>query len=521
VGVFLYKVILLFYFLLSSVLPAQTIEYLTADRFSYYTLSDWISYATALKITSVDIDNDYIYMASMSGGILRYDKYGNHWDFPFTTSSGLRSNGVLEIVYYPDDGFLYAKTRFGIDVFKTAEKFWRPSMDRTMPPRQQNTAHDWYDSQQNRYRFPPLYRPANSELPDFFTPFSLMYHLGGYVYDRENRQFYFTDRIVDSWRRLWIGTDGLGPMMAEIDRIYLNSMRYSIPAISPRDIYIEDQDLWIGGLRIDNSPAGIGHWDRDRDEWQYYEAPYLPQLYSDDVLSINGTASYIVFATMHGISLLDKKKKTWKSFDTRVGLEGDMVLDILPSGHRIYIATQYGLNWLNLSSMEIEEPYQSDLNNVTINRLAGDGEFVWAVTRNGLYQINPQTDELTFIASRAAISDYDLRAIDINGSEIWLANRQGITYWDREKDEWHSFPALILQADIRDISHTGKNTIWFATSAGLLKYDRKQEHWRMYTTEDGLLSNDTYRLDPEGKKLWITSKEGITAFRWQRTGRLD
>ena len=509
------------FFLIINIIQAQIIHYSTADRSSYFSLTDWVSYATALDITSIDFDNDYIYFASLDGGILRYDKYDNRWESPFTTSSGLRSNRILKIVYNQDDGFLYAQSPRGIDVFKTAEKFWRPAIPQAMPPRQQSVYGDWSGSAQDRYRFPPGYRPANSELPDFFTPFSLIYHLGGYVYDRENRQFNFTDRVVDSWRRLWIGTDGLGPMLAELDHIYLNSMRHSIPDISPRDLYIDGTNIWIGGLRRGNAPAGISFWNRDKGEWQYFEAPFLPHLYSDDVLSVSGNSSYIVFATTHGISLFNKKKKIWKSFDSRLGLESDRVLDVLAFQHRIYITTQYGLNWLNLSSMEIEEPPESGLDNVYIHQLAEDGESVWAATRLGLYQINIETDQISFIASRAVLPDYDLKAVEIVDEEIWIANREGIAFWDRKTDKWMSFPGLNLQAEIRDIAHTNRNTIWFATSAGLLKYDRKRDYWRMYTTDDGLISNDTYHLDPEEKHIWITTGEGVTAFRWQRKGRLD
>jgi ligand-binding sensor domain-containing protein len=519
----LIKRVTLCFFLSIPFLPAQTIHYLSADRFTTYTLSDWISYATTLNISAVEIDNNYVYFASLSGGILRYDKYRNHWDFPFTTSSGLRSNRVLNIVYNPDDGFLYAQTSLGIDVYKTAEKYWRPADVQSLPHRQKSFSRDGPGSVQDRYRFPPLYRPGNSELPDFFTPFSLMYHLGGYVYDRENRQFNFTDRVVDAWRRLWIGTDGLGPMMAELDQNYLNSLRYSIPSISPRDVYTDGNDMWVGGLHRNASPAGISHWDRERDEWEYFEAPFLSSLYSDEVLSIDGNQDYIAFATTQGLALLDKKKKNWKTFDTRLGLEGSYVLDVLPFQNRIYTATEYGLNWLNLASMDIEEPAQSELDNVYIHRLAEDGQMVWAATRFGLYQINPETDQVLFIASRAALPDYDLRALDIIGKEIWVANQRGIAYWNRESDEWRSFPALNLpsETEIRDITHTNKNTIWFATSSGLLKYDRKQDYWRMYTTEDGLISNDAYRLDLDGKHIWVATRDGISAFQWRRKGRLD
>ncbi len=515
--------VVLFPFLLINLLTAQVIHQLTADRFTQYTINDWVSYAPAQFITSVDIDENFIYFASRTGGILRFDKYAEKWDSPFTTSSGLRSNTVWKVVYNQNDGSLYAQTPKGIDVYRPAEKFWRTATDFRMPPARTASTQNMPGFNQNgnhEFGFPPLYRPSNDELPDFFTRVSLMYHLGGIIYDIHNRQYHFTDRITDSWRRLWIGSDGYGPLMADLDHIFLKAMPQSIPDISPRDLYIDDDHIWIGGVRNSDSPGGITHWDRSEDLWEYFEAFSISQLYKDDVYAINGNKKYIFFATLHGISILEKRKLKWKTLDSGNGLEGDRVFDVLPFQDRVYIATEYGLNWLELPSFEIHESHQTTLDNVQINQLADDGESIWAATRFGLYEINPLSDKIIFHGSRAVLPDYNLTALEVVNEEIWIANRNGIAYWDRNADEWHSFPGLILNAEIRDIAHT-KNTLWFATDIGLLKYNRKQDYWRLFTEDDGLISNDTYHIDPDGKHLWISTEKGITSFRWRRKGRID
>ena len=87
----------------------------------------------SLIINSVDIDEDYIYFATTSGGILRYNKYRDYWDYPYTTSNGLSSNKIRQIVYSYDDGFLYAQTPLGIDVYKRAQNYWQPSDKNRLP----------------------------------------------------------------------------------------------------------------------------------------------------------------------------------------------------------------------------------------------------------------------------------------------------------------------------------------------------------------------------------------------------
>lgn len=514
---------LIFFLLITPLLYAQTVHVLTADRFTHYRINDWISYAPALEITSVEIDNNYIYFGSKTGGILRFNKYENSWEFPFTTSSGLRSNFIYQVVYNPDENFLYAQTPAGIDVYRPAENYWKPSSKAYLPATikpERSEIEEFFRSDKNSFRFPVYYRPTNRELPDFFTERSFIYHIGGYVFDQFNRQFNLTDRIVDSWQRLWTGTDGIGPMMAELDHKYLESIPQSIPNILPRDIYIDGDVFWIGGIRENESVGGITRWNQKNDEWQYTEASLVPYIYKDDVNAIAGNGQVVLFATTLGLTIYNIDKDKWRTYDIKEGLEGSHVLDVIVEGDTAYIATEYGLNWMDLLSMEIYSPSQSILDNVQINQLAHDGELLWAATRFGLYSIDSFNDQITFHSSKAAIPDYNPTSLEIVKDQIWIANKYGIAYWDRTGNKWHSFPALNFNGEIRDIAYT-KKTMWFATDRGLLRYNQDTNYWRLYDERDGLISRDVYRLDPHGRRLWISTNKGISSFRWKRSGRMD
>jgi len=514
--------------LLSSSL-GQIVHRLSGDRFTHYRYDDWFSYATALDITSIDIDESYLYFGSLGGGILRFDKYENRWDYPFTTSNGLRSNVINEVVYNPLDGFLYAATPAGIDVYKPAERYWRPSGLSRMPqPREPQQPPNSAITPRDNFRFPPYSRPANNQLPDFFTDITLTYQLGGGLLDQYNREFRLTDRIVDSWQRVWFGTDGLGPLMADLFHVWLEPRTQSLPHIAPRDIYVSEDYMWIGGVQNGLEIAGITFWDRRSDKWIYYEAPFIPQLYKDDVFAIAADGRYALFATIHGVAVYDHKKDVWKTLTTQHGLEGDKVYDVQISGNTAYAGTEFGLNWIDLTSMKVYEPAETTLDNVQIYQLAvDDSATVWAATRYGLYSFDVQNDKIEFYTVRAGIIDYDLRAVEKIGNDIWVASDAGkIAFWDQQKDVWRSFPDMVLQHSytfqphIRDIAAT-QNAVWFATDEGLLKYDRKRDYWRIFTEEDGLISDNTFHVDPEGNFLWISTDAGITRFRWKRKGRID
>jgi len=515
--------LLLFFLICGSHLSAQVVHSFKGDRFTHYSPDDWVSYAPALEISAVEIDEDYIYFASLAGGILRYDKYRNYWDTPFTTSNGLSSNNVYELVYDPNDGKLYARTNRGIDEYWHSDRWWRPSSRSIMPPGREPRPEELEGIERGKdYHFPPYFRPPNSYLPDFFTDISMMYLPSGILYDRNNRQFALTDRVTDDRQRVWIGTDGMGPLLGELYSRRLEQKTRSISNIAPRDIYIGGSNLWIGGQRRSGQIGGIIRWDLTSDSWDYFEAPFIPSMYTDEVFSISGNKNFVAFATGYGVVLYNITKDSWRTLTVMDGLEGDMVFDVIIDDSTVYCATENGVNWIDMPSMQIYEPRETTLDHVPIYQLAIDKGIIWAATRFGLYKIDPYDQRIDYIASRAVVSDFDLRAIEIVQDEIWCAGSGGISYWNRKTDEWYSFPNLDFKGIYRDILST-KNTIWFATDQGLIKYNRKSEYWRLFTEDDGLISANIYHLDidPKTNRLWMSSDRGITSFRWTRKGRID
>ena len=49
---------------------------------------DWITFSQPEIINSISEGNEYIYFAT-NGGILRYNFFGNYWDYPISISQGL------------------------------------------------------------------------------------------------------------------------------------------------------------------------------------------------------------------------------------------------------------------------------------------------------------------------------------------------------------------------------------------------------------------------------------------------
>ncbi len=507
--------------LLPILLFSQVINQFDGNRFTHYSIDDWISYAPALEINSIDTDENYVYFGTQKGGILRYDKFSSEWHYPYTVSSGLRSNTIYQVVYNANDGNLYARVPQGIDVIYSAENFWRPTDLKSMPVGRQPSPEDMSALKKGvDFRFPPYSRPSDDFFPNFFTDRIITYLFPDKIWDWENREFNFTDRQVDEWQRLWLGSNGLGPLYGDLYTFTLYSTPQSIPNISPRDIHIDEENIWVGGISLENGISGITKWDRNEDTWNYFEARFINGISRDDVLAIDGNKRFIAFATVDGMVIFDKTKLKWKTVSVFNGLEGEEIKDVLVVKNQVFVATEYGFNWMNLNSKTANGLSGTPIDNVQINQLTFYDNKIFAATKQGLFSIDYRLENVQFHPSKGAVSDFNLRAIEAIENEIWLAGDYGIMYLDMKSKEWHSFPGLTRRFDVRDIEST-KNVVWFATDQGLLKFDREMNYWRLFTKKDGLLNNSVYHIAVEGEFLWLSTKEGITIFQYDRTGRLD
>ncbi|MBN1407328.1 MAG: hypothetical protein JW956_06055 [Calditrichaceae bacterium] len=507
-----------------TLVEAQIVHKMTFTRFHHYELNDWVTYAPALDITSISIGEEYIYFGTRYGGILRYHIYDNFWDEPFTTSSGLKNNNIIEVVYDARNNKVYAETPEGTNVFNTAFNYWEFLNSNPMPSQRTPPQAEIDEYLQNgNYRFPEFYRPQIKELPDFFTNIKYIFRPPAEILDQYNRIFTLNNNIVvDRRRNLWLGTNGLGVAKASLDDYNLSFYRKSISNIMPRDLYFDKNEIWIAGLSTGNGPAGINYWNYNTDQWNYYEERYLTGLYNDDCHTVTGNKQFIFWGSEEGLIRFDKKKGEWKTFTTGDGLEANKINHLYKFGKNIFIATDEGFNWIKPDYNRIEESKNSMLDNVPVYRIASSKNLLYLATKNGIYTYNSEKDQIRFFKTRSTTMDLYISAININNNTLWIAGKYGISKYNQEKDSWQSFPGIsnVIKGDFHTISFT-KGNVWFATDNGLLKYDIKRDFWYLYTMEDGLADNHVYSITPDNEDLWLCTKKGICIFRWYRPDRFE
>ncbi len=523
----IFKIILIVVIFI-DVLPLQS-QYVRREKFrterqrrQQYALDDWISYLQSKKITGVTVGDNYLYFAALDGGILRYELYQNFWDYPYTTSNGLPSNGVLDVAFEFSTGYLWAVTDVDTCIFLPAEQEWLCKSEAPFWP----------------YSFPDREIPSNNGkidynvfyssryldlLPHFFAngPWTVIEDWK--VMDEYFDEYPITGFLRDNWERMWFIIEGLGFGIGNTYSQRMDIVPYGLSQINPRVIQFQKNDLWIGGIVADGfARPGIVNW-RDEDVgWYYYQARWISNLPSDNVLDIAVTGDSVWFATDYGLSLYMKKKDQWKNFDQRNGLYSKVIFDIMVHKNVLYVATDKGINTVDLTSGVINRVKDESIALATVYQMAAQKDTIWVVTNRGIFRLRLPDVGWEIVKTSAAISDIPALAVETYGDEIWFASPEGVFWMDGNSERWESFPQLGMEIsgpffdiEVNDLS------VWVSTPEGLLKYNKKMHYWKLFTLEDGLLNDMCYRLLLDGDFIWVANEDGITQFYWNNPARID
>ena len=515
---------LLLFILLPLLLSAQYVRHSSfgseQQRRMQYALDDWISYLGAREFGNIAAGPKYLYFATLDGGIWRYHIYDNYWDYPYTTSNGLPDNRVEKVAYDPESGLLWAFTPDDEAVFNFASEEWLSKSEASYWPYRLSEP----DNNEQRGGKEQFYgREALDNLPGIFANGDFSILTDWILMDRDFQEFPIDGYLRDRYDRLWMPVKGFGIGEAELYTQRADFYRMGLPAIEPRAIAYQGDDIWIGGIaRGDGGLPGIARWPYQGPGWDYFRARFISRLPSDNVNDIAIQGDSVWFATDYGVSLYDSGNDRWSNYNLDKGLISNDVSDVEILGRYLYAATDQGISRISLLSGGVERIKERRFINLPFYRLAAQGDTLWAATFRGIYRYSDQSAEWQLVPARAAISDLEITAVGTYGDEIWFASSSGIMRLDRRSGEWESFPQIgfEIRPPYRDIQ-VNSAAVWVATPDGLLKFDKERRYWRLFDTSDGLLSNNCRRLLLDGDYIWIVSDAGITQFYWNNPQRSD
>lgn len=183
-----------------------------------------------------------------------------------------------------------------------------------------------------------------------------------------------------------------------------------------------------------------------------------------------------------------------------------------------------GLNRVNLRTKQVRHYSKGDSENSMIANDAftmcktttGD---LWIGTTSGLLKYNRSTDDFTRIPQLRNIFTYDIRE-DFNGN-LWFATfSNGLFCYNVQSREWKNYLAdeqdttSLSFNKVISIHEDSKKRLWFMTlGGGFCRYNPETDDFTRYDMSKGFPSNTFYKMvEDERGNLWLTSNHGLICF---------
>jgi ligand-binding sensor domain-containing protein len=217
----------------------------------------------------------------------------------------------------------------------------------------------------------------------------------------------------------------------------------------------------------------------------------------------------------------------YKPTGTREGISYPNIHGLLVNGDELWVGTfEHGLNVLDIRTGKVIRWYPGDKNSnllrsnfiVTICQTRNGELFIG--TRQGLYRFNRAENTFINVPGMAATSFIHTLLEDKDGI-LWIGTMgNGLFYYDIKKNKWRNFYFTpenkkgIGSNSITTLFEASDKTLWVGTEGGgLSKFLPADSAFIHYTSRDGFPSNTIFKfLEDNNKNLWITTSKGLVRF---------
>ena len=326
---------------------------------------------------------------------------------------------------------------------------------------------------------------------------------------------------------LWVGTEsGLYIYNLANDKV----THLSVPdqddsyALSDNAIYSlcrdKENGMWIGSYF-----GGVNYYPY---QWTYFE-----KFYPRDDLRHFGRRVREICESNDGTLWIGTEDKGLFNYDPANGKIVPFdhpaiyknVHALCLDGDDLWVGTfSGGLNRVNLHTRQVKHYSRGK----TQNSMSANDAFticktttgdVWIGTTAGLLKYNRSSDDFTRIAELKSMFTYDILE-DFNGN-LWFATfSNGVFCYNVRSQKWKNYlsnekdSASLSYNKVISIYEDSRKCLWFMTlGEGFCRYNPETDNFTRYDMSKGFPSNTIYKMveDKRGN-LWLTTNNGLVCF---------
>ena len=459
-----------------------------------------VNYTDFSYVNSIAVGYDYVYFGT-TGGIIRYHIGDERWIDPMSGIDNFPVSNIKEIRVSRDDNLIWVRTESGLYEYVDTFERWFP-IDQ-FPDEAVNGSH----------RAPDF---------DYIPPAGYNYFNDGALVDLNNRKYPLTDVLDDGWNNLWIGTWGLGALRADVSARRMEIIAFGLVQEDVSTIYRDGDRLWFGGKDYGYYRSGLTVFDWRANEFEYIIDGSPMFLRPENINAIDGNREYIFVGTDDGLMVIDRDEmKVTDHLYIGEGLPGNRVRSLLAFGDTLAIGSEFGLALIdfNTDSTETTKVLKTLLEPLSILSLARYEDDLWIGSEKGAYRFNLATGKIGRLNIPEITTYGEVRDIELGTGEIWLATEDNLVAIDLETAAVSSFPSVNSYGGVRAVAVSDTLAAAATRDGLLLFYNGRRAGKELFTTNDGLLSNQINDLVFDGEYIWIGSDRGLSRF-WYRSPAL-
>lgn len=338
---------------------------------------------------------------------------------------------------------------------------------------------------------------------------------------------YVRDICFHSDTELWVGTEqGLYIYdIAEDSHVHLTipdgDDRYALSDNAIYSVFRDKEDgMWIGSYF-----GGINYYP--------HQYTYFEKYYPRDNLSYMGRRVREFCGMDDGTVWIGTEDKGLFHFDSRKGvltpfhhpLLSHNIHGLCLDGNYLWVGTfSGGLNRIDLRTQAVkhyakgEESNTLNADNVFSICRTSTGD-LWIGTTSGLLRYNRETDDFRRIPELENVFVYNI--LEDSYGKLWLATySDGAFCYDLTRGEWKQYKwnpsdsTSLPYNKVISIFEDSHRQLWFTTQgAGICRFRPESGDFVRYDMSKGLPSNIVYKmLEDDSGLLWVTTNKGLVAF---------
>ncbi|MBN1755457.1 hypothetical protein JW877_04500 [bacterium] len=460
---------------------------------------DWVTYKDFRVQIKVGGSRQYIYFLSTEG-LIRFDTYTEQWEEPLSFRdigfNAPPSNMWIkdEVLFFDYYGSIYSISEFNLT--------WRS------PRRVYNTLELSL----------PQY-PCPEEFPLFFTPYGYIFKDEGAIMDYNFREYEVVACYQDEWENLWMATWGGGAIRASLRDLRLEIIPFGLANSNIEAILIDGDSIWFGGWNIPyQESSGITLYDRNSEQWTYFDADLNVYMISDEVNCFEANKEFVFIGTSMGLVVYNKGSGNFTSYNTFQGIPDDEVTALCIKDEELWVGTETGIGKCIIGDFDFERA--SRIHFPEVYDIIYDGVTLWAGTSDGAYFLTGEG--WRHFGTPDGYLDAPIWSLTLDGDYIWFAGQLGLLKMSTKGGSRELFPvtSVLPRTTFFDIKADNRY-VWVATGNGVYRYRKNDKTWLTYYYSDGLASNTIWTIAPDGDYIWFGTPEGATRFLWNEPSRLD